>query len=95
MGAPEHTTWLTAEPDAAGVLVLSGELDIVTAPLLETLLGEAPARGERRVVDLGAVSFADSYGLVPLVRRREELVLRGERPLVRRVLDLLAEPDRR
>ena len=53
----------TLEQDAV-VLVLSGELDLASAPMLERELREAEATGPRRlVIDLAGLAFMDSTGL--------------------------------
>ena len=54
--------------DDALVLVVKGEIDIATAPLLEQRLTEAEAVGTPTVIiDLDRVSFMDSTGLQVLV----------------------------
>jgi anti-sigma B factor antagonist len=56
------------ERDDAVVLVVEGEIDIATAPLLEQRLTEAEAGdAPRLIVDLDRVSFMDSTGLQVLV----------------------------
>jgi anti-sigma B factor antagonist len=56
------------ERDEAVVLVVEGEIDIATAPLLEQRLTEAEAGdAPRLIVDLDRVSFMDSTGLQVLV----------------------------
>jgi anti-sigma B factor antagonist len=56
------------ERDDAVVLVVAGEIDIATAPLLEQELTKAEASGTANVIiDLDAVSFMDSTGLQVLV----------------------------
>lgn len=56
------------ERDNAVVLVIEGEIDIATAPLLEARLAEAEAHDQPSViVDLDRVSFMDSTGLQVLV----------------------------
>ena len=53
------------------VLVLSGELDIASAPLLEGMLHDLCAEGAREVVlDLGGVEFIDSSGLNAILHCR-------------------------
>ena len=74
-------------------VVVRGELDAATAPDLDSLLASLAAAGAREVVlDLAEVAFADSYGLEPVLRRRErfaDLVLaRPTRP-VRHLLAVL------
>jgi anti-anti-sigma factor len=56
------------------VLILEGELDIATAPLLEEKLAEAQQLAtinacDRVIVDLDRVGFMDSTGLQILVRQ--------------------------
>jgi anti-sigma B factor antagonist len=54
--------------DDAVVVVVIGEVDIATAPVLEQRLTEAEARDATSViVDLDRVSFMDSTGLQVLV----------------------------
>ncbi len=54
--------------DDAVVLVVEGEIDIATAPLLEQRLTEVEAGDSPRVIiDLDRVSFMDSTGLQVLV----------------------------
>lgn len=54
--------------DDALVLVVQGEIDIATAPLLEQRLTEAEAADPSRlIIDLDRVSFMDSSGLQVLV----------------------------
>ncbi len=56
------------ERDDAIVLVVAGEIDIATAPVLEQRLTEAEASSTKTViVDLDRVSFMDSTGLQVLV----------------------------
>jgi anti-sigma B factor antagonist len=56
------------ERDGSLVLIVEGELDIATAPLLdEALLGARGTDVEGIVVDLDAVSFMDSTGLHVLI----------------------------
>jgi anti-sigma B factor antagonist len=51
------------------LLVLSGELDIGSAPMLEATMAEACAAGaEELVLDMGGVEFIDSSGLKAILR---------------------------
>jgi anti-anti-sigma factor len=78
------------EDDGTVVLRLSGELDLVSEPILEAALERA--KGKRVRIDLAELAFMDSTGLRALLsaaRAYPELKLRG--PLqapVRRLLDL-------
>jgi anti-sigma B factor antagonist len=59
----------TVERDGTLVLVLQGELDIVSSHLLDEALVRAQSKDATMiVVDLQAVSFIDSSGLHVLVR---------------------------
>jgi anti-anti-sigma factor len=90
----------TLEQDAV-VLVLSGELDLASAPMLERELREAEAAGPRRlVIDLAGLAFMDSTGLQALLRAREranndghQLALRRAPHQVQRVFELTKTAD--
>jgi anti-sigma B factor antagonist len=79
-----------------GVVLVSGEVDLLTAPLLEKELRDAAAQtAGDLVVDLSEVSFMDSAGMNVLVRlytvldrEHRALVLRNTTGSVRRVLEL-------
>lgn len=72
------------------VLIVSGELDISSAPLLRAMLDHLDSQGRavQVEVDLRAVSFADSHGLQPLLDRR--VTVRSVSPAIGRVLLLLS-----
>ncbi len=58
----------TVERDGATVLIVVGELDIATAPVLDEKLQAATAdRAGPVIVDLDGVSFMDSSGLQVVV----------------------------
>lgn len=83
---------LDSHLDAAGALVLIGEIDTYTAPELEGSLAGLP---DACVVDLAGVSFIDSSGLRVIVaahtQRRERgggLTLRAPSPSVERLLEI-------
>jgi anti-anti-sigma factor len=89
----------TVQRDGSLVLVVHGELDIVTSPLLD----EALARARRTdapsiVVDLLAVSFIDSTGLHVLIKHAQAeggprvRVTKGS-PQVRRLFELSGVAD--
>ena len=73
-------------------LRLSGELDLVTAPLLRDELARHQARGVRIVLDLSGLEFLDSTGLVPLREPAGDggaiALRRTVSPAVRRLLDV-------
>jgi anti-sigma B factor antagonist len=76
------------------VVSVSGELDILTAPVLERYLSTAVDRAPRRVVvDLGRVTFLDLRAINVLVEARQrigaegpDLVLRAPSAKVRRLI---------
>jgi anti-sigma B factor antagonist len=88
------------EGDAV-VLVLSGELDLASAPQLERALGEAEATNPSRlVIDMGGLAFMDSTGLQALLRARgraasdgQQLWLRRAPHQVQRVFELTRTAD--
>jgi anti-anti-sigma factor len=73
-----------------------GELDLATAPELEAQLHELRTSGfERVVLDLRELHFVDSTGIRVIVTEHQfatandrEFSLVGERPAVRRALEL-------
>lgn len=82
--------------DSQDVVVIRGELDLATAPLLRAALDTVHARRPRRVeVDLSGVSFLDACAVTTLVAARRRLGARGAAlglhrpsPIARRVLEL-------
>lgn len=77
------------------LVVVRGEIDLYTAPLLRGELVDAVGDGGRTVVDMAHVEFCDSTGLSVLLsamrRARErygDLELAAVRPSVRRVLEV-------
>lgn len=89
-----HVT--TASEDGVVTVAVDGELDIATAPSLESAVADAFSQGDGPVeLDLAAVPFMDSTGLRCLLgaRRRSEdsgrpLRLRNVGPRVARVLEM-------
>ena len=61
------------------VLVLAGELDMATTPLLSETL-DGLARNGPVVLDLGELTFVDSHGLHTIFASAETLDLRLARP---------------
>src|SRR4051812_45776704 len=84
------------EADGAPVLYLNGDLDLVTAPLLQRRIDELLGAGhDRLLVDADSLGFCDSTGLRLLLSARRRLAERsGELLLLRtsgvlqRLLDL-------
>jgi hypothetical protein len=73
------------------VLVGPGDLDQDGAALLDAVVEHVMAgTGQPVPVDLGAVDFADTHGLEPLLRR--DVVLLAASPPVRRLLRLVGAP---
>ena len=101
-GGPEnpeqHTTPFDAEVtrgDGEVVVLVRGEIDVASAPMLWERLVEAIPDTKRLVLDLRETEFIDSTGLSVFVRalRRlrgdgSELILRSPRPGVRKILDI-------
>jgi anti-sigma B factor antagonist len=78
---PEFRTEVVARNGAA-IIVVEGEVDAHTAPILAARLDEATAATTGTViVDIGAMSFIDSRGLSALAQAVRQL---GPRPLVLR-----------
>ena len=70
---------LTVHPDRDRVRVAAtGEIDLVTAPLLETQLKDLWAAGWTDVIaDLSGVTFLDSTGVHVLVTARSDAIDHG------------------
>ena len=95
-GSVQTFTIDVSRGDARETVVVRGELDIATVPLLQAVLDTAHRRRPRRVeVDLSGVRFIDACAAgclldahQRLAARGAELVLRDSSPVVRRVLAL-------
>lgn len=95
MGEPEER-YLTVSTDPDGTVVVTGEVDLYSAPTLEQVVKGAMEGGEGNVViDLASVRFMDSAGLnilircfKPLDQQGRRLVLRSPQAAVRRTLEL-------
>jgi anti-anti-sigma factor len=90
----------TVGRDGSLVIVVQGELDILTSPLLDEALARARTTGAARiVVDLLGVTFMDSTAVHVLIRHaREErgrgrLRLTNAAPQARRVFELSGALD--
>jgi anti-sigma B factor antagonist len=94
--AAPHFVVETHRNGTTEVVVVQGDVDIATAPLLRAVLDTVVARRPNRVeVDLSGATFLDAYALTALaaVRRRlggrhTQLVLRDPSPVVLRLLEL-------
>ena len=95
MGEPEDQ-YLSVTTDPDGTVVVTGEVDLYTAPRLEQVVDGAVEDGQRNVVmDLAGVRFMDSAGINILIRcykpldeQGRRLVLRSPQAAVRRTLEL-------
>ena len=82
--------------DGRHTLVLSGELDIASAPMLEAAVAEVPDSGTSALMlDLSDVTFMDSSGLKAVLatyrrcqEHEREFAVAGASDSVRRVLDM-------
>ena len=76
--APEDVTFDVVQHPDRTVVVVSGELDVLTVPHLRRVLYDpAQVSTPSVVVDLAAVSFLDSVGIGALVAARRWLTSRG------------------
>jgi anti-sigma B factor antagonist len=80
------------------VVALRGELDLVDAAAVATVLGDVAAREPRIIVDLSGLEFIDASGVAALSRGRRraraaggDLLLAAPQRRVQRVLALLWE----
>jgi anti-sigma B factor antagonist len=83
------------EERAQVVVVVVGELDLVTSPVLDRHLAGAVARGRQVVVDLTGVTFLDVRGINCLMAATgaasaagSALVVRGADDRVRRLVEV-------
>jgi anti-sigma B factor antagonist len=79
-------------PDGTVLLVISGELDLASAPQLAATLDDLAAAGSVVQLDLSGVSFIDSTGLGAVVRAARAARTNGWRLTVCR--DLQAQAAR-
>jgi anti-anti-sigma factor len=83
-------------------LMLRGELDLASAPLLEAGLREAERAGAKRLeLDLSDLEFIDSTGLTVLIQANHAAELNGHtlslcglQPQVQRLFELTGTLDR-
>jgi anti-anti-sigma factor len=98
---PQPFSAIVAQRNGETVVVLSGELDMATAPDLATVLDSVREDGPEQVVlDLSALSFIDSSGIAVLVtsqhqmiERTRHLALRGARPHAMKVFEIAGLVD--
>ena len=92
----QHFDAVVSEGPAGRRLVVAGEIDLATAPNLETSLRWFSGTSDREVVvDASRITFLDSSGLAVLVAvaldmalAGKQLVVRDPSPSVCRVLDI-------
>lgn len=98
-----HPEWLEVEVALVGdhpTVVLSGELDMASAPLLRRHLEPVVARGGDVVIDLAGVDFLGCAGLAVLMdaarglaERGGRLRLRSARPIIATTIAILGLED--
>jgi anti-anti-sigma factor len=72
------------------VLVLSGELDVVSAPELQQHLAEVLSESHDRVMlDLNGLTFVDSAGVSVLIRAKQRAQADGRTLVLRRPTEQL------
>lgn len=85
---------VTDDGEDHAIVSLHGELDIATAPQVESALAELIREGRRPTVDLSGVAFIDSSGLAALIRTSSHLssggplVVRDPRTQARRLFEI-------
>jgi anti-anti-sigma factor len=83
--------WVSRE-DGTSVISLSGELDLVTAERVRSVVEDALAgEGERLVFDISELEFMDSSGIALLVsatRKVPKVEVRHPTPIVKRLIEL-------
>lgn len=85
---------LRVDRSSDGTLVLSGELDLATAHVLQSVLDQGTADADI-TLDMSGLDFMDSTGIkliITAARRLEggnRLILRSPAAPIRRVLDLV------
>jgi anti-anti-sigma factor len=84
---------VSALPDGVTLLKLSGELDMGTLEALKPAVDQAVSEvTEKLIVDISAVSFADSSAIAMWVEwagRVPEIELRNASALIRRIIEAM------
>ena len=89
-------TLSVTQEDRTTVVLATGDLDMETAPQLESVVAAEAGEAGALVIDLSGVHFIDSSGLRGLLRIRQRsggLRLAAPSATVRRLLDLTALSD--
>jgi anti-anti-sigma factor len=88
----------SVESVAPAHFLLTGELDIYTAPTLERTVAEAAGESDQLILDLAQLEFMDSSGLKLLIRLARAhaggVELRNPQPPVKRALWMTGFGDR-
>jgi anti-anti-sigma factor len=80
------------DDDKGVVLVLSGELDIASAPALEQSLNEILSEGTGPILlDLNELRFVDSAGVTVLIRAKRDAETKGRSLSLRRPSEQLRQ----
>jgi len=78
------------DDDRGTVLMLSGELDVVSAPGLQQYLAEVLSEAHERVMlDLNGLTFVDSAGVSVLIRAKQTAESSGRTLVLRRPTEQL------
>ena len=91
---PTHLSIVSEHRGGNEMLLVSGEVDLSTAPRLDAAISRAAEPGMPLILDLTGVEFLDSAGARVLAEGHQDLDRRGGRLLivpsgaVRRVVDL-------
>lgn len=95
MTEPDNDGALTVHISPNGVLVVGGDIDIASGPVLDAAILEREPSHPEVILDLGDVSFIDSSGLRSLLSaasrardRKGRVVLRNVGPEVTRLLEI-------
>ncbi|MER5327228.1 STAS domain-containing protein [Streptosporangium roseum] len=79
-GSVSHFSAGVTDYCGCSVIVLDGDLDALSAPLLRQVLGDALARGRTRlVIDAAKLTFCDSTGIWALAEGHQRAVAAGGR----------------
>jgi anti-anti-sigma factor len=82
------------DSDGARTFFLRGELDMATAPMMESAIAEAVAQGGPITLDLSHLRFMDSSGIQAILRALRSLpsgciILHGVHDAIARVIQVM------